>query len=100
MHHKILNPLAPIYKQDLENKYNFNNINMLILNNIYHDDETSIIDSNYVNETLMSKLNFNKKFEHNKNIRSVFYVGKTHFLYFYNDVKNDIVDFIIKILNK
>ncbi len=73
---------------------------MSVLNNIYHDNEVSIIDSNYVNETLLSKFNFNKKFEHNKNTRSIFYVGKTHLLYFYDDVENDIVDFIIKILKK
>ena len=87
-----------MYKQDYKNKYNFNNINMLILNNIYNDNETSIIDNNYINETLMSKFIFNKKFENNNNVRSIYYVGKTHYLYFYDDVKNDILDYILKIL--
>lgn len=88
-----------IYEQYRENKYNFNDINMIILNNVYNDNETSITDNNYVNDTLASKFNFNKKFENNENSRSIYYVGKTHFLYFYDDVKNDILDFIIKILH-
>lgn len=67
-----------IYQQDYNNKYNFDNINMLILNNIYNDDEISIKDQSYVNDALQSKFDFNKKFEHHKNVKSVYYVGKTH----------------------
>lgn len=89
-----------MYEQDYKNKYDFNNINMCILNNIYNDGETSITDNDYVNETLISKFNFNKKFENNKDTKSIYYVGKTHYLYFYDDVENDIMDFISKILNK
>lgn len=87
-----------MYKQDYENKYNFDNVRMLIINNIYDDIETSVKNIEYVNETLISKFNFNKKFENNNNIRSIYYVGKTHYLYFYDDVKNDILDYISKIL--
>jgi hypothetical protein len=87
-----------MYEQDYKNKYNFNNISMLIINNIYNDSETSVKNIDYVNETLISKFNFNKNFENNNNIRSIYYVGKTHYLYLYDDVKNDILDYISKIL--
>ena len=46
---------------------------MIILNNIYNDAETTIKENEYVN---------NKQFENNINIKSIYYVGKTHFLYF------------------
>ena len=87
-----------IYKQDFEFKYNYKNINMTILNNIYNDEETSIRDTEYIDTAVMSKLTYNKQFENNKNIKSIFYVGKTHFLYFYDQVVIDIIDIINKIL--
>jgi len=89
-----------IYKQSFKNKYNFENINMLILNNIYNDSELSINNQQYVNETLKSKFEFNKSFENMKNVKSIYYVGKTHFLYFYDDVVDDIIDYINKIIKK
>ena len=89
-----------IYKQDFEYKYNYQNIKMIILNNIYNDEETSIKDIEYVNKTLMSKFDYNKQFENNINIKSIYYVGKTHFLYFYDGVVNDIIDNIKIIINK
>jgi len=89
-----------IYKQDFEYKYNYDNIKMIILNNIYNDEETTIKDIEYVNKTLMSKFDYNKQFENNINIKSIYYVGKTHFLYFYDGVVNDIIDNIKTIINK
>jgi len=89
-----------IYKQDLENNYNYKNINMIILNNIYNDEEISISDKEYIDSTLKSKFAYNKQFEHNKKIKSIYYVGKTHFLYFYNDVISDIIDIITNIISK
>ena len=89
-----------IYKQDFEYKYNYSNIKMIILNNIYNDEETSIKDTEYVNKTIMSKFDYNKQFENNINIKSIYYVGKTHFLYFYDGVVNDIIDNIKIIIYK
>ena len=40
---------------------------MIILNNIYNDEETTIKDNEYVNKTLMSKFDYNKQFENNIN---------------------------------
>ena len=87
-----------MYKQNFKNKYDFKNINMLILNNIYNDSETSISSEQYIKETLMSKFNFNKQFETMKNVKSIYYVGKTHYLYFYDDVIDDIIDYINKLI--
>jgi hypothetical protein len=89
-----------IYKQYFEYKYNYDNIKMIILNNIYNDKETSIKDTEYVNTTLMSKFDYNKQFENNINIKSIYYVGKSHFLYFYDSVVNDIIDNIKTIIHK
>lgn len=88
-----------IYKQFHESNYKFTNINMLILNNIYDDDETSISNEEYVMDTLKSKFAFNKQFKNDNKIKSIFYVGKTHYLYFYNDVVDDIIDYIHKIID-
>jgi len=88
-----------LYKQYFDNKYNMKNINMLILNNIYNDEEISINDKKYIDETLKAKFNFNKEFENNKNTKSIYYVGKSHYLYFYDDVVNDIIDYVKKTLN-
>jgi len=52
---------------------------MIILNNIYNDEEITIKDIEYVNKTSMSKFDYNKQFENNINIKSIYYVGKTHF---------------------
>jgi len=49
-----------IYKQDFEYKYNYDNIKMIILNNIYNDEKTTIKDNEYVNKTLMSKFDYNE----------------------------------------
>ena len=67
---------------------------MIIFNNIYNDKETSITDNEYVNKTLMSK------FDYNINIKSIYYVGKTHYLYFYDGVVNDIIDSIKTLIHK
>jgi hypothetical protein len=83
-----------IYKQSYENNYDFKHIKMLILNNIYNDDEISIKDTEYVKTTLLSKFDFNKQYENNKKHKSIYYVGKTHLLYFYDDVVDDIIKFI------
>ena len=89
-----------IYKQDFEYKYNYDNIKMIIFNNIYNDKETSITDNEYVNKTVMSKFDYNKQFENNINIKSIYYVGKTHYLYFYDGVVNDIIDSIKTLIHK
>ena len=89
-----------IYKQDFEYKYNYDNIKMIIFNNIYNDKETSITDNEYVNKTVMSKFDYNKQFENNINIKSIYYVGKTHYLYFYDGVVNDIIDSIKTLIYK
>jgi hypothetical protein len=73
---------------------------MIILNNIYNDEKITIKDTEYVNTTLMSKFDYNKQFENNINIKSIYYVGKSHFLYFYDGVINDIIDNIKTIINK
>lgn len=73
---------------------------MLILNNIYHDKETTVKNLDYINETLISKFDFNKQFKNNKKVKSIYYVGKSHYLYFYKDVENDIIDYINKIIIK
>ena len=100
LYKNVIGLLYIIYKQDFEYKYNYDNIKMIILNNIYNDEETTIKDNEYVNKTLMSKFDYNKQFENNINIKSIYYVGKTHFLYFYDDVVNDIIDNIKTIINK
>ena len=43
---------------------------------------------------------YNKQFEKNINIKSIYYVGKSHFLYFYDGVVNDIIDNIKTIIHK
>jgi diadenosine tetraphosphate (Ap4A) HIT family hydrolase len=64
---------------------------MIILNNIFNNDEINIKDPSYVKETLMSKFEYNKQFENMENVKSIYYVGKSHFLYFFNDVIEDII---------
>lgn len=88
-----------MYQQSYQYDYDFSNINMLVLNNIYNDSEISINDKEYVDVTLKSKFSFNKQFENSENVKSVFYVGKTHYLYFYNDVVDDIINYINGICN-
>lgn len=88
-----------IYKQSYELKYEFNDIKkMIILNNIYNDTEIKITDQSYVKDTLMSKIDFNKQFENNKNVKSIYYVGKSHYLYFYDDVVDDIICYVKNIV--
>jgi len=92
-----------IYKQYYEFDYNYENIQMHILNNIYNDDETNVSDCSYGKETLLSKFNYCKQFEHMQNVKISYYVGNTHFLYFYDDVVNDILKIIkndIKSINQ
>jgi len=87
-----------IYKQGIMNKYNYNKIKMVIMNNIYDDDEISIKDSSYVSETLIPKFIYNKQFSDMKNVKSIYYVGKSHFLYFYSDVVDDIIHNVKKFI--
>jgi hypothetical protein len=86
-----------IYKQYIELKF-VNNTKTFILNNIYNDEETSITNADYCNTILLSKFNYNKQFDNNINVKSIYYVGKSHFLYFFNDVVDDIIDIINKII--
>jgi hypothetical protein len=48
----------------------------------------------------MSKFDYNKQFENNINIKSIYYVGKSHYLYFYDSVVNYIIDNIKTIIHK
>ena len=65
LYKNVIGLLYIIYKQDFEYKYNYDNIKMIILNNIYNDEEITIKDNEYVNKTLMSKFDYNKQFENN-----------------------------------
>jgi hypothetical protein len=83
-----------IYQQYHKLEYDYENIQMYVLNNIYNDDEINVSDCSYGKDTLLSKFNYCKQFEHMKNVNTSYYVGKTHFLYFYDDVAKDIVKII------
>ena len=85
-----------LYRQN--NYIKHTNVKMYILNNIYNDTETQINDINYINETVVPKLDYNKYYEDNENVKSIYYVGKTHFLYFYEDVVNDMIEIVKKLI--
>jgi len=67
-----------------------------ILNNIYHNDEINLNMDDYVKTTLIDKIKFNEQFSKNKNVKSIYYVNKTHFLYF--GMEEDILDMIKRML--
>jgi hypothetical protein len=69
-----------------------------ILNNIYDDDEINICIDNYVKTTLKYKFDYNKQFLTNNNVKSIWYVGKKHWLFVFEEIENDIVDIIKKII--
>jgi len=76
-------------------KYNFP---VYILNNIYNDNEINICMDDYVKTTLKYKFDYNKKLESNPNVKSIWYVGKKHWLFVYESIENDIIDIIKKII--
>lgn len=65
-----------------------------ILNNIYDDDDINIDMHDYTTKTLKWKIEFNRDCEKHKNVKSVWYVGKEHWLYTFNDVVSDMIGFI------
>jgi broad specificity phosphatase PhoE len=70
-----------------------------ILNNIYDDDEINIQMPDYVGTTLKWKFEFNRT-QHNfyDFVKSIWYVGKKHWLYTFDDVLDDIEDIITKLI--
>lgn len=76
-------------------KYNFP---VYILNNIYNDSEINICIDDYVKTTLKNKFDYNKQLESNTNVKSIWYVGKKHWLFVFEEIENDIIDIIKKII--
>jgi len=76
-------------------KYNFP---VYILNNIYDDDEINICMDDYVKTTLKNKFDYNKQLESNSNVKSIWYVGKKHWLFVFEEIENDIIDIIKRII--
>lgn len=76
-------------------KYNFP---VYILNNIYDDSEINICMDDYVKTTLKNKFDYNKQLELNINVKSIWYVGKKHWLFVFEEIENDIIDIIKKII--
>lgn len=67
-----------------------------ILNNIYNNDEINLQMKDYVETTLDDKIKFNEKINNeHQSIKSMYFINKTHFLYF--DITDIILD-VIKII--
>lgn len=67
-------------KTHIDKKYKFN---WFILNNIHNNSEINLSMDDYVKSTLDDKLKFNDTLEKYDNITSMYFVNKSHFLYFY-----------------
>jgi hypothetical protein len=79
------------YKQYEETitKYTYS---VCVINNIYDDDEINITMQDYVNTSLKYKFEYARELKKDKNVETIWYVGRNHWLY----VDYDIVDLIIK----
>lgn len=89
-----------MYLQDSRCKYDYKNVNMYILNNIYNDDEVNVGICEYGKDTLLSKFKYCEQFKKMKNCKIKYYVGMTHYLYFFDQVKKDILKIISKKMKK
>lgn len=81
------------YKQHNKTHIQFN-FPVHILNNIYNDNDINLSTSGYIETTLSWKIQFNKELESKKNIKSSWYVGKTHWLYTDDTVVSDMMKII------
>lgn len=70
-----------------------------ILNNIYNDQEINISDTNYVSHALKWKLDYNDYAQKNYGAKSIWYVGKKHWLYTFEDVVKDIIRIINEMID-
>jgi len=66
----------------------------LILNNIYDDPEINITNDAYTRSTLKWKMEYNREAQKLMNVKSIWYVGKTHWLHTFDDVVKDMIKFI------
>ena len=86
-----------VYKQYRDHILIDFNMPTYILNNIYNDGAINIHDKEYVETTLGDKILFNDQYKLNSNVKSTWYIGNTHFLYF--DFSDDIYDISKKIID-
>lgn len=88
-----------VYKQYSQSSLGFpDNFPIYILNNIYHDDEVNIKMKDYVETTLLDKVEYNAQYKGINNIECVWFVGYTHFFYF--EKTNNIVEIISNVTNR
>lgn len=66
----------------------------LILNNIYNDEDIPITDCVYTGSMLRWKMEYNTEALKQMNAKSIWYVGKKHWLHIFDDVVKDIVQFV------
>jgi broad specificity phosphatase PhoE len=66
----------------------------LILNNIYNDSDVPITNCQYTGSTLRWKMEYNADAQKLINAKSIWYVGKKHWLHMFNDVVKDIIHFV------
>jgi len=86
-----------VYKQYSQLSLGFpDNFPIYILNNIYSNDEVNIKMKDYVETTLLDKVEYNAQYKGINNIECIWFVGFTH--YFYFEKVDEIIEIITKVI--